>query len=202
MSCRMSLLQGWTPRHGASSGTSSWMSSRQAAPSCSHPTGPRALGYTCSASRHLMHCGEGGGERGCLASGGRHMAKGTGVERAWVTLLLPPSTGGGGPGASGEGLGISAPCVPQPAAACWLPMPQVSRLRPALSPQHGGMRGALYPSGHHGEWAAEMSWQHPAPEEQVRAWGGPATCWEVPIANWQGDGMASTPSLQLPVQML
>lgn len=130
------------------------------------------------------------------------MAKGTGVEGAWVTLLLPPITGGGGPGASGEGLGSSAPHVPWPAAPRWLPVPHISRLRPALCPQHGGMRGALYPLGHHGERAAEMSRQHPAPEEQVRSWGGPATCQEVPGATWQSDGMASTPDLQPFVQVL
>lgn len=56
-------------------------------------------------------------------------------------------------------------------------------LNPPLSPQHGGVRGPLHPPGHHGEWAAQVSRQHSAPEEQVRAWQefsmsawGPAAC--------------------------
>lgn len=59
-------------------------------------------------------------------------------------------------------------CAPPPAR----PLPSArSALCPvpacAPRPQHGGVRGAVHAAGHHGERAAALSGQHPAPEEPV-----------------------------------
>lgn len=43
----------------------------------------------------------------------------------------------------------------------------------SVSRQHGGVRGLVHPHGHHGQRALQVSGEHPASEEQVRAkdWG-------------------------------
>ena len=41
-------------------------------------------------------------------------------------------------------------------------------------PQHGRVRGPVYPAGHHGEGCLSVSGHHPAPQVQVRMWWGVA----------------------------
>lgn len=137
--------------------------------------------------------------RGFFDARGWRLAGVWGAEGTLDTLccLLPSLVVG--PQQLGDGLGSLAPCLPQPQPLAL--SPHATLLKPALFSQHGGVRGTVYPTGHHGERAAQVSRQHPTPEEPVRArwWVQHPVCavgWEGAGPPQQGDGEAPAATSQ------